>query len=288
VDASYDPAFYPDNSGFIFHGTPIDGSGGAYCALSLLDDEPDEIGFEGDEECSQIANIATYQHLGKGIDEGGDYFIINSPFTSDNGGHSATHNDPSASYGDSSEIRITPMVNVGGRYEAGQVATFSTPKEGDSVLSPSTQLVAGHIGDDNGRPLGYVIRKLSATRTADGYEIDAPEVARICANGTKPAFSYDERFLVFHHYVEESDWAELGFASPTDAEWLTYLDKGASNLFIVDLTTGEKRRITNMPAGQFALFPHFRSDGWIYFLVREPGSNAERVGASDAAVVLGN
>ena len=47
---------------------------------------------------------------------------------------------------------------------------------------------------------------LTSTRTATGYDIDAPEVARICANGTKPAFSYDERFLTYHHYVEENDW----------------------------------------------------------------------------------
>jgi hypothetical protein len=136
--------------------------------------------------------------------------------------------------------------------------------------------------------VGYVIRKVEATRTESGYEIDAPEVARICANGTKPAFSYDERFLVFHHYVEANDWAALGFASPVDPEWLEYVDKGAANLFIVDLMSGEQQRITNMPAGEFALFPHFRSDGWIYFLVREPGTNAERVGASDAALLLGN
>lgn len=28
-------------------------------------------------------------------------------------------------------------------------------------------------------------------------------------------------------------------------------------------------RITNMNPGQYALYPHFRSDGWIYFIVRD-------------------
>ena len=32
----------------------------------------------------------------------------------------------------------------------------------------------------------------------------------------------------------------------------------------MDLATGVPVRITNMPPGQYALFPHFRSDGWIY------------------------
>jgi hypothetical protein len=41
-----------------------------------------------------------------------------------------------------------------------------------------------------------------------------------------------------------------------------------------------------MNPGQYALFPHFRSDGWIYFVVRTVDSQDEVIVASDAALVL--
>jgi hypothetical protein len=53
---------------------------------------------------------------------------------------------------------------------------------------------------------------------------------------------------------------------------------------MVDLATGAVKQITNMAAGQQAIFPHFRSDGWIYFLVRDRNSNKEYAVASDAAL----
>jgi hypothetical protein len=40
-----------------------------------------------------------------------------------------------------------------------------------------------------------------------------------------------------------------------------------------------------MQPGQRALFPHFRSDGWLYFLVRDR-TLPERIVASDAGLVL--
>jgi hypothetical protein len=41
-----------------------------------------------------------------------------------------------------------------------------------------------------------------------------------------------------------------------------------------------------MGGGQFALFPHFRSDGWIYFMALT--ENGERhIAATDAAIILG-
>jgi hypothetical protein len=41
-----------------------------------------------------------------------------------------------------------------------------------------------------------------------------------------------------------------------------------------------------MQPGQYALFPHFRSDGWIYFMVRTLGTENEHIVASDAALVI--
>ena len=61
---------------------------------------------------------------------------------------------------------------------------------------------------------------------------------------------------------------------------------GKSNIFLVDLLnpSAQPIQVTNMPEGGKALFPHFRSDGWFYFLVRHDGK--EYVVASDLAVQL--
>ena len=93
--------------------------------------------------------------------------------------------------------------------------------------------------------------------------------------------------MVFHHYVVDADAVDLGFSSANDTGFADYQEVGSSNLYLVDLTTGDSRRLTNMPAGQYALFPHFRSDGWIYFVVRTL-ENEEYFVATDAALVVEN
>jgi hypothetical protein len=40
-----------------------------------------------------------------------------------------------------------------------------------------------------------------------------------------------------------------------------------------------------MRPGQYALYPFFRNDGWIYFIVRTLGTARETVIASDAALL---
>jgi hypothetical protein len=137
------------------------------------------------------------------------------------------------------------------------------------------------------RQLGYVVHKVIATPNGNGYTITAPEVGRYCMRGGKPAISYDERYMVYHHYVEDQDWQELGFSSPTDPAFLVYRQKGASNIYVVDMLTAQSRRVTMMNPGQHALFPHFRSDGWIYFLVRDANTGKEYAVASDARLVIG-
>ena len=95
--------------------------------------------------------------------------------------------------------------------------------------------------------------------------------------GNTASFSFDERFLVTHHYLTREDFA-------SDEEFAPYKAKGAADLYLADFVTGKKTRITRMAAGQFALFPHFRSDGWIYFLVRDANTKKESVIATDAAL----
>ncbi|MEO8182240.1 MAG: hypothetical protein ABI895_25675, partial [Deltaproteobacteria bacterium] len=59
----------------------------------------------------------------------------------------------------------------------------------------------------------------------------------------------------------------------------------ASNLILVDLLDGSSHVITHMDPGQYALYPHFRSDGWLYFVVRTL-DREEYFAATDAAVLL--
>ncbi len=79
VDASYDPGFFPDNSGFIFQGA-VGGAG--ICPQSVLTRYP-QIDFD-EPECISASGINLYQHVARGVG-GGDYFVINSQFVSDSG-----------------------------------------------------------------------------------------------------------------------------------------------------------------------------------------------------------
>ena len=57
-------------------------------------------------------------------------------------------------------------------------------------------------------------------------------------------------------------------------------------MWVVDFITGKKQKVAKMGPGQFALYPHFRSDGWMYFVVRTVATSPEHVVASDAALLL--
>jgi len=134
--------------------------------------------------------------------------------------------------------------------------------------------------------LGYVLRKLDTTQTGGSTTVSTTTIGRYCTQGAKPSISFDERYFVTHHYVTSTDWQDLGFASASDPAFQAMLAKGTSNIILVNLTTGARTRVTTMKAGQYALFPHFRSDGWFYFLVRDQNTGKEYAVASDAALTL--
>jgi hypothetical protein len=255
IDASYDPGFFPDNSGFIFQGA----TGGAGICPNTVLTKYNAIEFD-EPECITASGINLYQHVATGVG-GNDYFTINSQFVSDPGGSTK---DPSANFAASATMKFTPMIFDGTNYVPSDPIIVDSPFEGDSVLSPSARMVISRLAGDAGTALGYVIRKVNITKVGNSYSVDIGQVlATICnMQGAKAGFSFDERFVVTHHY--ESD--------------------GTANLFLYDLQTKLVKQITNMPAGQRALFPHFRSDGWIYFTVKD-GTN-EFAAASDAAVIL--
>jgi hypothetical protein len=281
VSASYDPGFFPDNSGFVFQGFSNN-----TCPLSVLTSNPASVAMT-EPGCAGVTDVHLYQHVAKGLG-GGDYFALDSDFVSDDGGHYPTFNDPQTFFDNLSTTRFTPMINTGTGYMSTERITTSTPYEGDSVLSPSATLELTRVAGPSSTQLGYVLHKVTSTMGANHqYTVDTPEIARYCISGSKVAFSYDERWIVFHHYISgsDADAQELGFANAADPGFAGYLNKGTANIYLMDIATGVPHRITNMKPGQYALMPHFRSDGWIYADVREAGVGHEYFIASDAALV---
>lgn len=251
ADASYDPGFFPDNSGFI-----IQGSGANFCTTNLLTSNPDHITFD-EPQCSNASNVGLYQHLSAALG-GGDKFVINSQFVSDPG-----YGAPGAEFASDAKIQITPLAFDGTHFNQKNTIEVDSPYEGDSVLSPSATLVISRLAGPGGQQLGYVLRSLDATPSGSSYSIDTPEIATYCMVGSKPAISYDEAYMVLHRYASDR-----------------------SDIYLVDLRTGAEHKITNMKAGQYALYPHWRSDNWVMFLVKDNNSNKEYAVASDAALAL--
>jgi hypothetical protein len=281
ADALWDPGFFPDNSAFVFQGTD---RGASFCEQSVLTSSPAHITFS-EPGCSGTSDVGLYQHVGAALG-GGDYWVVDGLFADDDGGHDVTLKDPGADFGGDAQIRLTPMVHTGNQFEPGATIRVDAPYEGDSVISPSSRLLVSRVPGSDGTQIGYTMRRVDATPGPTGYSVQTPEIARYCLRGGKPSFSYDERWMVIHHYVGDEDADDLGFSGPGDPAFATYQAQGSSNIYLVDLLTGAVTRLTKMKPGQYALYPHFRSDGWLYFIVRTLDSATEYMVASDAALLL--
>jgi hypothetical protein len=284
AQASYDPAFFPDNKAFMFQGT---GMGTGICPQPLLGTDAD-IAFTETGCSSGAAQIGLYQQVGSALD-GGDYWAVATSFVSDDGGHQATDGNPAAFFGGGSDTVLTPLINTGSDFVPKPNIETSTPFEGDAVMSPSGRLILSRVAGGGWKQNGFRLRRVDATPNGSSYDVALPEIARYCINGGKPGFSFDERWIVFHKYVDsddENDAQSLGFTGTSDPGFQAYAANGVANVYLVDLVTGISRRVTHMQPGQYALFPHFRSDGWIYFMVRTLGTENEHIVASDAALVI--
>ena len=314
ADFSYDATFFPDNSGFLVQhggnnstaapgGGPTNGSAdegdvAIVCEQSILSDDPEEI--TGDEaECTSYASeFGLYQQLAKSLD-GEDYWVIYGAYDGDNGGFRPVLDNPSAAFESQSITTLTPMINQGNGFEARPPTQVLTPLQGDPMLSPSGELMATRVkgkeriiqvdGMDivTAEQSGYALHGVVMTSDASGTSATLTDVGSVCITGGKPVFSYDERWMIIHHYVTGADAAELGYGGADDPDFADYAELGASNVYLIDLLTGAAQRITNMQPGQYALYPHFRSDGWIYFVVRTL-ENDEYFVATDAALVVEN
>jgi hypothetical protein len=260
VKGSYDPGFFPNNKGFI-----MQGGGAGLCGQSVLTDEAaiaDGIDFT-EPGCSKAQGINLYQHVAVSLD-GGDYFVINSEFTSDSG---SGGKDPRAPFNERATMKFSPLVFSGADWIQKDSVVVKSPYEGDAVLSPSGRMVISRHSGPDGVALGYMLRRVKAEPNSQGtYDIDVDlKVSFICPRpgsspGAKANISFDEKWMVTHHYEEN----------------------GTANLYISHIASGVTTKVTNMPEGGKALFPHFRSDGWIYYLETKDGK--DRAMATDAVL----
>ena len=299
IDAnfSYDPTFFPDGSGFMVQrGATADVGGIAVtCEMSVLSADPASLSGQ-EPECSSVeSEIGLYEQLARSL-SGDDYWVLYGSYGDDEGGFRPVLDNPPAAFATASTTLLRPMINQGGSFLAGTPVALPTPLQGDPVLSPSGRLLITRVkGPEQTRTIdgssvvtaeqsGYSIHLITTDDTGGTWTASASDVGQLCLTGGKPVLSFDERWAVLHHYVTAADATELGFTGETDPAFAAYRELGASNLYLVDLTNGDARRITNMRAGQYALYPHFRADNWIYFVVRTTDMQ-EYFAASDAALL---
>lgn len=276
VEARYDPDFYPDNKSFLFQGTSV---GGATCPQSmLLDANVTNINFR-EAKCKTIGSgVSLYQTIGQRLADNdmADLFVTTNSFTSDNWS-SGEREDRNVTASADSAFKTHVLVAGDNGYEQKQTVEVKAPYLGDSMMAKSGELVGSRISGPNGVQLGYSLDKLTWSRSNDGYKL-APlqNAGKVCMGGNKANLSFDERFLTTHHYLAKTEYPDA-----------SYNGKGSADIWVADFVTGKKTRITMMGPSQFALFPHFRSDGWLYFIVRDSsvsGSVKEYIVASDFAI----
>jgi hypothetical protein len=157
-------------------------------------------------------------------------------------------------------MKFSPLVFDGAKWTQKEAVIVNSPYEGDSVLSPSGKMVVSRFAGPGGVSLGHMYRRVQATPSGGTYDISIGQpVFFECSGGAKSNISFDERFSTTHRYED-----------------------GTANIYVTDLLTGNNVKVTNMPTTKKALFPHFRSDGWIYFLAT--GDGADQAMATDAAL----
>jgi hypothetical protein len=303
---SYDPTFFPDNSGFLVQGSialdengKVDPSSGTLvCNQTVLDGRFETITHER-QGCTGLGTeIGLYQQLATSLD-GGDDWAVHGLFESDEpgSGEKLVERNPYAPFDADSKLGFTPIINRGDGFEHQGTVSVATPFQGDPVLSPSGRLLVTRtkgaelfskdpLGDYiTSVQSGYSLYRVETARGANAWSVSLERAGQICMEGGKGTFSYDERWLALHHYITAADATELGFESARDPGFADYAARGGANLYLVDLRSGQATRITNMAPGQYALFPQFRSDGWVYFVVRS-SDGSERFFATDAALEL--
>lgn len=281
VASSYDPGFFPDNSGFSFQGG---NSGTLFCSMRTLLD-PANRNITGNTRGCTATTLGLYHSSGVGL-SGDDYIAIHGSFVNDSAGESI-QDFPSRM-----RLQFLPLLFDGIAYRPQPSVMKEFSFEGDFIISPSTSLLVSRAsGVDLQSAQRTVVQKsynlhgIKRTVSDGVMQISATNLGTVCARGGKGTFSYDERFFTFHHRVSTEDYRDFGYSSPNDPEFTRYVESRASNIYLHDMLTGKTHRITKFAAGQVALFPHFRSDGWLHFLANGNGERRSLM-ASDAAIVI--
>lgn len=278
VEANYDPSFFSDNSGFMFQG-----GGTGICRQHVLHDPSVTVIDWTHPSCSRTEDhrVGLYQTVGSSL-EGDDLITVTGNFESDSGA-STDYYEP---FNSRETAHVQLLAYNGSRYQKIGAKNVNMPFQGDFALSPSGKILVARLtgADENFNPiyLGYNIYSLKAEKIGDDLSVGTEKLATLCLPGRKSNMSFNERFLSYYMTVRVSDWVDLGFASATDPGFLPMIDN-AANVFVYDFLTGINTRVTRMEPGQFAQFPHFRSDGWLMFMVQ---ANETFVVASDAALKL--
>lgn len=295
VNGQYDPGFYANNAGFSFHGIKVPNSDDvnlAMCNMKLLTTPPFSqcvnltASAAGRRYCMIASGVNVYQHIGNSLD-GDDTYVVRGTYENDNGAFDRTEDAPTAKFARSNaNVDIYKYGTSGERLVDAGHWNVTKPYNGDWIISPSSKLLVSRVSGpqsvapDKSVMQGYNIQALSF----DGGKPKLTDVGRVCLRGDKPGLSSNERIIATHHYVAADDKADLGLESLSDEAFKDQYVSKSSNLYIQDLCTGRKSRVTNMGPGQFALFPHFRADGWLYFMVRDMNQNKDYAMATDAGL----
>lgn len=185
ISASYDPSFMPDNSAFMIQG------GGKVCPVSVMTNASLTEMTMNEPGCSSLDAVSLYQSLGAHLDnnELSDHFYVNNEYQSDDGGNGNTDSVPSSGETQQMEVHVTSLVD--GLYKVKQ--TLRLPAcTWNTMMSPTTKALASRVAGEGGQ-LGYKIQLLKSELGAEGYAMQLKDVGRICMNGTKAQFSFDER-----------------------------------------------------------------------------------------------
>lgn len=292
---SYDPGFFPDNSGWTFHG-----SGAVFCSMSTLEAaaargnrntfemggvnwkrttlDPksaankafclNDTGAPSDSETSGSNTISTYQSIAAA--ENSKAYVVTGSHNTDPG----SVRSEQVSF--SGNLSVYELQNANGTFRriSAEPTKFDLPNEGDYSLTASGRYLVGRVaGQRNGSgpsvQLGYRLRSLSRMMS-QGANFSAavdPSMSSVClaGAGSKPMASLDERFLTFHQYTGTGN-------------------SGKADIFIIDLlNNGKVYQVTNVPAGYRALFPHFLANNMLYFLLHNNDSDDGVVVATDMA-----
>lgn len=282
VDALYDPGFLPDDSGFVFQSSTT-----GMCNMSILRNTATKsISFQEDACTVLSSKIPLYQTIGASLN-GEDYMALTSSYQRDSG--TTTTLDefiPSEDVTASSQnkLNLYDLAFDGQSWVRKTGQSFATPYEIDWVLSHSNQLGMSRLQAERDgivRTNGFKLYKFGKDSAG---KFTKTNIATLCGDGLKGDFSYDERFYINYSYIRADQWKSLGYASANDPAFQAKLKTGSADLILYDLYTKKNYALTNVNPDQYAIFPHFRADNWIYFEVYDRATGKRTVVASDAAV----